>query len=75
VDLTHLNTDTLKQIMQSLSSNASKLVCSDCVKEAYNLGMQNFPDQVSKAKEPFEQVCGASFVGEFEGVPLFKVVV
>lgn len=75
VDLAHVNADTVNQIIQNVSSNATKLACSDCVKEVYNLGIQNFPDQVSQAKGPFEDVCGASFVGEFEGLPLLEAAI
>ncbi|KAF7782664.1 hypothetical protein Agabi119p4_2040 [Agaricus bisporus var. burnettii] len=62
VDIAHINFDTMKHIVQNVLTNATQLACSDCIKAAYNLGMHDFPAQVSKAKEPFEQVCGASFL-------------
>lgn len=75
MDIAHINFDTMKHIVQNVLSNATQLACSDCIKAAYNLGMHDFPAQVSKAKEPFEQVCGASFLGEFAGMGLFEPIV
>lgn len=65
IDLTNLNFLNIFTDLSSLiATGVQSLVCTDCIKEAYTIARQDFPDIVSQVNSEVEELCGASFIGK-----------
>lgn len=58
------------------SESLTDLLCTDCMKETYNIFQEDAPGtigSVAGAREFFMEVCGADFVGEYSCAKIFNV--
>ena len=49
--------------LSSLTSLPQNVVCTNCIKESYNILSRELPSTVSDAAAPLQSQCGASFIG------------
>jgi intracellular sulfur oxidation DsrE/DsrF family protein len=60
-DLSFMN--LLDDAKQLLDSGIQQVACTNCIKEAYTIARQDFPDQVSIINDQVIDVCGVEFIG------------
>lgn len=53
-------------VNQLVASGLPNITCTNCIKEAYTIARQDFPDIFSNGdiSSPIVSLCGAPFIGE-----------
>ena len=61
-DLSFFN--LLEDAQKLIASGISSFACTGCLKEAFSIARQGFPDIVSQADSAAADLCGADFIGK-----------